>query len=216
MRTVSLALVLATSLLSVAVRAQEPAPSEIATPPGTTLITEISLSDSDILGMIKQAIPAFAQSAAGAKGEMGVFLQNIDLNTLSEAIQGLKFIRFTQFEMTPQTTAPEVLAFFEEHASEQSDPGWSRILFDSSMAQKGTVEVFTRGGQDFYGFAVNPAQKRAFAFRTVGFVDIPKFASWVGKAAKFASISEMKKPTAPKPAAKPTPKPAPKPAVKGK
>jgi hypothetical protein len=182
------------ALLSVGVYAQQPlaatAPPEIVAPPGGALITEVNLSDNDVLGMLKQAIDAFAQSSKGAKGEIGQGLKAVDLSTLAEAIQGVSAIRAMQFKLTPGTSAGAVLNFYQTQLP--TTQGWSRILFDTSMAPKGAMAVYTRGGQEYFSIGIDPSKNRAYVARTIGSVDVPKFASWLGGVAKFASTMEAK------------------------
>lgn len=187
-------------------------PPEIQTPPGATLVTEINISDQDVLGMIKQAIPAFAQASAGAKGSWGDTLKNIDLNTLAEAIEDVRGVRATQFKLGAGAAPDKILTFYQG----QLDPadGWSRILYDTSMVKNGVVAVYSRGGQDFFAVSVDAGKQTAFVVRTVGFVNVPKLAAWAGKSARFfmeakdravAAASAAKSQTAPKPATKKAP-----------
>jgi hypothetical protein len=178
--------------------------SNITTPPGAILLTEVNLSESDILGMIKESIPAFAQAAAGAPGELGLYLKNADLNTLSDAIRDIKQIIIVQFQVPPKTDIAKTLAFFE--SSLPSADGWSRMLYDTSTLQKGAIAVYTNSGQDFFAVAVDPAKNRVYAARTIGFVDVPKLAAWAAKVAKFNAEMEAKKAAKPAPAKKPVKK----------
>ena len=192
------ALVVAFLLLSVGVQAQQAAPCatpEIPTPPGAKLVTEINLSDNDILGMIKQAIPAFNQAACGSSGELGAFLSTLDLNSLSDAIRDVKQVRAMQFKLTQKCDAAGIVTFYEGKLTEAD--GWTRALYDITAIPNGAIAVYSRGGQDFFAVAVDPAKSAVYAVRTVGFVDIPKLAAWTGKAMK--AYSEIQ----PKPAKKP-------------
>jgi len=197
------------ALLCVAVWGQQP--PEILAPPGGTLVTEINLSDSDVLGMLKQAIQGFAQSAAGSPGELGMALKSMDLNTLAEAIQGVKSLRVMQFKLGAGSEPGKILDFYQgQLMPAEGTSGWSRILYDTSMVPKGAVAIYSRAGQDFFGVGADGAGKRAFVFRTSGFVDVPKFATWLGGAAKFAAQMEAKKPVQPTPVVKKPTKPRPK------
>ena len=205
-RSVVIVTVLALFAVGAAAVEQAPpvTPPEIATPPGATLLTEVNLSENDILGMIKQAIPAFAQSAAGAPGEVGAFLKNVDLNAFADAIAGVKFIRVMQFQLAPGTSPTAVPAFYEGQFTPEQ--GWSRVLYDTSMAPKGVVAIYSRSGQDFFGVAVDPKSRRAFAIRTIGFVDVPKLAAWAGRTVRFVAEMEQKQKAAAKKTVKPSPK----------
>ena len=186
--------ILAIMLLAGAAYSQQPLeippPPELETPPGTTLVTELNLTDSDILGMIKQAIPAFVQSSQGAKGEMGDFLKNVDLNALVLAIEDVKVVRAMQFRMGPATTPTGVLGFYQSKFS--ATDGWTRVLYDTSMVKKGAVAVYSRGNQEFVAVGTDPVKKTVFAVRTVGFVNVPVLAAWAGKSMKYFSEMEAK------------------------
>lgn len=177
--------------LPVGVRAQLPATTpEIAIPPGGTLVTEINLSENDLLGVIKQAIPAFTQSAAGATGEIGQLIKNIDLNTFVEAIQGVRHIRAMQFKLSSGAAPSTILRFYENRLAAEENSAWTRTLFDASSPEKGQVMVLTKGGQEYFGVATDTKESRVFVIRTVGSVDMVKLAAWAGQTAKL--ISEMK------------------------
>ncbi|MBI2842071.1 MAG: hypothetical protein HYX78_01580 [Armatimonadetes bacterium] len=203
MKTATMIVVMA-FVLCVGSWAQAPevqvASPEIAAPPGGTLITELNLSEADILGMIKQALPAFSQAVANASGEFGTMLQKLDLNTLAEAIAGIRQIHAMQFKLDPNVKPDVIMSFYQDQFSPEQ--GWNRVLYDASKGPKGAAAVYARSGQEFFGIGVDSAKQRAFAVRTVGFVDVPKLAAWSGQAIKV--FSEMKPKPKPKPeAAKP-------------
>jgi hypothetical protein len=187
------ALVVAFLLLSVGVQAQQAAPCavpEIPTPPGTKLVTEINLSDNDVLGMIKQSIPAFNQAASGTSGELGGFLVTLDLNSLSDAIRDVKQVRAMQFKMVQKCDPAGIVSFFEDKLP--ASEGWSRILYDTSAIPNGAAAVYSRVGQDFFVVGVDPAKSMIYVVRTVGFVDVAKLAAWAGKAVKVYSEIQPK------------------------
>lgn len=180
---------LAVMLLSAAAYSQQPA--DIPVLPGSKLVTEINLADSDILGMIKQAIPAFTQSVAGTPGEVGVLVRELDFDSLAAAIAGVQQIKIRVYGI-PKTTDPvKSLAFFEERLS--AADGWSRIVYDISKVPSGAGAAFTRSGQDLLAVGVDLSKNRLSVIRAVGFVDVPKLAAWFGNAIKvFAQLEEKK------------------------
>jgi hypothetical protein len=201
---------LALPVLLFAQQAEPIALPEVPTAPGTMLITEVNLTDNDILGMIKQAIPAFVRSAEGSKGEFGDFLKNADLTTFIDAFQDVHTVRAMQFRLNASTTPASVMSFYQGKFG--AEGGWSRVLYDASTLKKGTVAVYARDSEDFLLVGTDSAKKVAYAVRTVGFVDVPKLASWAGNAMKYFSAMEAKKAPAPKkpvPAKKPAAKPVP-------
>jgi hypothetical protein len=154
--------------------------------------------------MIKQSIPAFAQAAAGAPGEMGLYLKNADLSTLSDVIRDIKQISIVQFQIPPKTDIAKTLTFFE--GSLPLTDGWSRVLYDVSTLKNGTIAVYTNSGQDYFAVAADPAKNRVYAAKTTGFVDVPKLAAWAAKVAKFDAEMSAKRATKPAPAKKPVKK----------
>ncbi len=179
MRTV-LFITLALALSVMAIHAEE-TPS-IPMPPGTTLLTEINLSDSDILEAVKMMIPAFAQGIAGTEGEVGKALAQIDLTALSEAVRGVKQVRVIQMQLGAKPDTASIVSVFEKALP--SEDGWLRSIYDTTIVKNGAVAVYTRSGQEFFLFAVAPDKQRAVAARIVGFIDIPKIAAWAGNIAK--------------------------------
>lgn len=157
---------------------------------GTTLITEVNMSDRDILGMVKQGLTGFAQGAEGAKGDVGEALKAMDLNQFVEAIDGVKAVRVMQFKLVPGTKAAQVLGFYEQQFAPTD--GWTRILYDTSMVPKTVIAAYTRGGQEFMIIGVTPTKNRLYIARTVGTVDVPKLANWAGKVAKYGAEEEAK------------------------
>lgn len=187
-------------LFTVAVHAQQTAPCpspDIPAPAGAKLMAEINLADSDVLGMIKQAIPAFSQGASGASGELGAFLAGIDLNSLSDAIRDVKQVRAMQFKLTQKCDPASIVSFYETKFP--TSQGWSRLIYDTTSIPNGAAAVYSRSGQEFFFVGVDPSKNLVYAVHVVGFVDIPKLAAWGGRAAKL--YYEMQ----PKPVKKPAP-----------
>jgi hypothetical protein len=189
---------LALMLFSVAAYAQDL--MEIPAPQGATMITEINMSETDVLGMIKAAIPAFAQSAAGAQGEIGDFIKQLDLGTFSAAIEGVQQVRVMQFAVPKTTSLTKTFDFYQEKLP--SSDGWSRIAYDASMAPSMAGAVYVRDGKDFFSVGLDLKKGRLIVARTAGFIDVPKMASWFGNAISVFSKMEAKKQ-----AAQPKPKP---------
>ncbi|MEN6520955.1 MAG: hypothetical protein ABFD46_07380 [Armatimonadota bacterium] len=186
---------IAFALLAAASYAQQP---EIPAPVGATLVTEINLSDTDILGMIKQALPAFAQAAAGTPGEVGDLIKQLDIDSFSAAIEGVRQVRVLQFDIPKTANITKMLDFYQ--AKFTADDGWSRIIYDISMAPAKAGAVYTHGGQDFLAVGVDTNKSRLYVARTVGFVDVPKLAAWFGNAIKvYSQIAETQQTVKPKP-----------------
>lgn len=171
-------------------------PPDIPAPEGAVLVSEVNMSDADIFGVIKQAIPAFTQGAAGASGELGILLANLDLNMLTEAIHGVERVRAVGFALPEGADPMAVLALYEREFSAVS--GWSRIIYDVASLPKNAGAVYTRAGQEFVCIGLEPAKRRLFIVRTAGFVDVPKLATWIGRTLAFVTQMDAQKKTAAK------------------
>ncbi|MEN6371036.1 MAG: hypothetical protein ABFD64_03400 [Armatimonadota bacterium] len=193
---------IAFALLAAASYAQQP---EIPAPAGATLITEINLSDSDILGMIKQALPAFAQAFTSTPGEVNNFVKQLDIDSFSAAIEGIHQVRILQFDIPKTANTAKMFDFYQEKFS--ADNGWSRIVYDISMAPAKAGAVYTHGGQEYLAVGVDAKANRLFVARTVGFVDVPKLAAWFGNAVKaYFQIADTQQTIKSKPEQKQPPK----------
>jgi len=180
---------LAAMLFSAAAYSEQPV--EIPVLPDSKLVTEINLADSDILGMIKQAIPAFARSVEGTPGDVGDLVRELDFNSLSAVIAGVQQIYVRVYDIPKTTDSVKALAFFEERLSVTD--GWSRLVYDISKAPTNAGAVFTKSGQDFLAIGVDLSKGRLSVIKTAGFIDVPKLAAWFGNAVKtFAQFEEKK------------------------
>ena len=195
-----LLIVIATIAVSAAALAQNtnPIPTpDIPMPQDTALLTEINLSENDLLGMAKEALAAFAASSKGAKGEVGQMIAAADLDTLLAAIKDLKAVRAVQFQLPENYTADDLLGFYQSELT--TEQGWSRIIYDKSMMPKGAAAVYTRSGEEYFTVGIEPTKQRAYAIHAVGSVDIVKMGSWLGGVMK--KFSELKTTPGAKPAA---------------
>jgi len=216
-----LLLVLAASSASAQVEAPPGAP-EIPSYPNAELVTEVNISDQDLLSYLQMGMLAFGSSAKGAVGEIGGIVKALDLETLANAISGLKYVRMLQFKPAELVKPADVLSFYAENIGQ----GWNRILWDISqpgrafmvLAQPGMNEVLgvavmaekaakPEGKESGEAAEVPKLDQRIVVARTLGMFDIQKLASWAGKAiVKFSEIDkQQKEAAAKKPAAKSTP-----------
>ena len=168
-------------------------PPAIYLPAGGKVVTEINLSDSDVLGIVKQSIPALADvvkdmlplaMGGGDAKSAVVWASVIDVKGLSEAIDGVKNIRMVVAKY-PSPIPPE--RFLDEFNMGVAKAGkFNKIITDFG---------FMPGAGGFYalpdnagcmGFAYDPHERTAYAVRVVGGVDIPKLIKWAGEIAKAA------------------------------
>jgi len=169
------------------------APLAIYVPSGGKVVTEVNISDDDVLGIIKQALPAagdvvkemVGQEGGGGDAKMVVaFAGMVDVKELSEAIAGISNIRLLVVRY-PRTVTPE--KFIEEFSAGVAKAGpFNKIVSDFGMFP-GALGVYAMSNNaGCMGFAYVPAQRTAYAVRVVGGVDVPKLIKWAGSIAKMA------------------------------
>lgn len=176
------------------------APPAIFMPAGGKVVTEINVSDDDVLGIIKQAIPAVADVAkelgssamAGGGREMSAMIAMagaVDVQGLSEAIVGITNVRLLAVRYA-RPMAPE--KFVEEFTAGAAKAGqFNKIVTDFGMfpGALGIYALPANGG--CMGFVYLPDQRTVYAVRVVGGVDVPKLIKWGGSIAKLALTSRM-------------------------
>lgn len=169
------------------------APPAIYLPAGGKVVTEINLSDDDVLGIIKQAIPAVADvvkelAPSGMGGHEARVVMGIatvaDVQGLSESIQGITNVRLVAARY-PRAMSPE--KFLQEFSAGVTKAGrFSKILSDFGMFP-GAVAIYALpDNAGCMGFVYIPQQQTAYALRVVGGVDVPKLIKWAGSIAKLA------------------------------
>ncbi|MCX8053235.1 MAG: hypothetical protein N3B12_05455 [Armatimonadetes bacterium] len=169
-------------------------PPAISIPYGGKVVTEINFSQSDVLGVIKQIIPALGdlmtnfapKAAAEAKNPIEAramtVLKGVDFQAFADAIQGITNIRLlvVKYGAIPKVTDLE----------SQLDYGvaklgkFSRVLSDISMFP-GLVRMYAQAdGGGYVGYAFNSKSRVLYAARVLGSADIPKLIKWVADLVK--------------------------------
>lgn len=170
------------------------APPAIYVPAGGKVVTEINVSDDDVLGIIKQAIPAAGdivkemagqEGGAGGNAKMAVAMAGmVDLKELSEAIEGIKNIRLLVVRYSQPITPERFVNEFTAGAAKAGQ--FNKIASDFGFFP-GALGIYALpGNAGCMGFAYIPAQRTAYAVRIVGGVDVPKLIKWAGNIAKMA------------------------------
>lgn len=167
-------------------------PPAINMPAGGKIVTEVNLSDSDVLGIVKQSIPAVADvlkemgpalaERAGAPSSLDV-AQLVNLEEFLEAVSGVKNVRLLIARYPKSMTAERFLSEFNMGVAKTGE--FSKTVSDFGFFP-GSVALFSapdNGG--IVGFAYNPEEHTAYAVRVVGGLDMPKLIRWAGQIAKF-------------------------------
>ncbi len=169
-------------------------PPAIYMPWGGKLVMELNVSDDDVLGIVKQAIPALAdviqdinQSADPRKAD---FLSGIiaaageaDLQSLSSAIEGITNVRVVEMKYSRKISAESFIDEFTKGVA-KSGP-YKRVLMDIAHTRGATASYMLPDNAGFIGFAYIPQDRTAYAVRVVGGInveDILKFAGSITKA----------------------------------
>jgi hypothetical protein len=196
--TLLLASALALALLTPCVAQDGVAsPPAIYLPAGGKVVTEINLSDSDVLGIIKESIPALADVARellplkmGASPEAAEAIVNaIDVTGLMEAINGITNVRVV-IAKYPSKISPE--RFVKEFNAGVAKAGqFNRILTDFGFSGGAAGLYALPDNQGTIGFAYDPGQRTAYAARVVGGLDVPKLIKWAGNVAKTIGVQRQ-------------------------
>ena len=226
-RTLGLASILAIVLVAgAACAASETASTEaglipppaISIPYGGKIVTEINLSDNDVLGIIKQIIPAIGEvvgsvAPMAAKGPvearaMGA-IKELDFKGFADAISGITNVRLlvVKYGLSPQK--PELLKQLDAGVAKLGK--FSRVLSDVAM-MPGVLALYAEAdGGGYVGYAFDTNARSLYAARIVGSADVTKLTKWVADAFKLAfgvrvptAVSEQP-PSAPAPEISPDP-----------
>lgn len=167
------------------------APPAINLPAGGKVVTEINVSDEDVLGMVKSSIPAIADvlknltaGESGSSRALPEWAKSISTQELSEAISGVRGIRVI-IARYAKPIEPEKFV-------EQFGMGVVKLgQFNSIATDFGTLPVAAGlyaapENAGMVGFAYSRASGTAYAVRIVGGLDLPKLIHWAGEVARLA------------------------------
>jgi len=196
-------------------------PPPIYVPYGGKIVTEVNLSDSDVLGIVKQVLPslgevigALAPMAAAAPGlgranagaAAASMVGQIDFKGLAQAIDGIKNVRFI--------AASYAVGIAPDAMQGQLDAGvakagrFSRVVSDTAFTP-GVFSLYAEPNNAGYmGFMYDPGSRMLYGVRIVGFVDMAKLTQWAVDAAKLLSVRVPAPVQVTPPAVQPTPEPA--------
>ncbi len=166
-------------------------PAAIYMPAGGKVVTEVNLGDADVLGMVKQSIPAVGdvlrELAPSIGKEMRIdshvdVASLINLDEFAQAIAGVKDVRLLLVRY-PKTMTPQ--RFVAEFTRGVAKTGaFNKTITDFGFFP-GSVRLFSapdNGG--IIAFAYNPDEHLAYALRVVGGEDVPKLIRWGGRIVK--------------------------------
>lgn len=158
-------------------------PPAIHLPYGGTVVTEINLTDNDVLGIIKQVIPAISDAAGiesatseVAKDSPVDIINKMDLKSLAAAIDGIKAVRVVIAKYPKPLDPQQVIAQFSNGVAKLGT--YTKVASDFAFAP-GVVGLYAgENNSGYVGFMYNPKDRTIYAARVVGFVDVQKLVAW--------------------------------------
>lgn len=198
MKTISV--VFLASALAFAIAIPSIAQSEVAPPPaiylpyGGKIVTEINVSDEDVLGIVKQSIPALADVAKQLLplrfGENAQAVSEaIDVHDLMQAIEGITNVRII-IAKYPSKISPE--RFVNEFNVGVAKAGsFNKVLTDFGLSGGAAGLYVLPENAGCIAFAYDPSERTVYAARVVGGLDVPKLIKWVGNVAKAALCAQQ-------------------------
>ena len=170
-------------------------PPAINIPFGGKVVTEINIGDGDVLGIIKQAVPAFAQAVQDSSvanpsqtAEVAAIISKADIKGFMEAINGIKSIRvvIVQYgrKVAPATLIDELNTGIGKLGN------FSKVISDYSFSAPAAFALYAEpNNQGYIGYAYEPRTRTLYAGRVVGFVDVQKLTKWGWNLAQMFMVS---------------------------
>mgnify|MGYP005848145493 CR=1 FL=1 len=168
-------------------------PPPIHIPYGGKVVTEVNLSDDDVLGMMKQMIPVLGdvmretmdkiQGMDGGMPPPVAALAGLDMTGLAEAIQDIRNVRLIIARYSGDPDPETLLRQFNDGVAKAGR--FNKIASDFGF-MPGMFAMYAESGNSGYMAAAYDASGRTlYAARIVGSVDMPKLIKWVGSAAQL-------------------------------
>lgn len=165
-------------------------PPAITVPYGAKVLTDLNISDKDLLGVIKQMIPAIGEVVAtvapvmtAARGattggiDMLGVIQKIDFQALADAISGIRHIRVLNVTYARQLDIPGLLQQLDSGVAKLGQ--FSRVIADVGGMTPGLLAIYAQSdGEGYIGYAYEPGSRKLYAFRILGSADIQKLIKW--------------------------------------
>jgi hypothetical protein len=164
-------------------------PPAINIPHGGVIVTEVNLSDNDVLGIIKQVLPALANTMQNIPAQalpghsMQALAGSLDLETIVQVIDGIKGVRFIVAKYEREISPADMIKQFSEGVAKTGT--FSKVASDFAFVP-GVFGLYAQENNAGYtGFMYDHQGKVLYAARIVGSVDIPKLVEWASKMGKL-------------------------------
>lgn len=161
----------------------------IPIPANGKIMTEVCLTDDDLLGVIKRATAVLAKSTKGEKSpenkpeneaasSTGAATLQIgfELKDVAAVVQGLRAIRFVVIRCSGDKTAEQIAAEFD---SKLDGNRWRRVASDLGLFGGSAAFYMDTKDGDIMGFGYNPDNKMIYAGHVVGSIDLAKLMGFI-------------------------------------
>ncbi|MCE5322587.1 hypothetical protein LLG46_04630 [bacterium] len=165
-------------------------PPAINIPYGGTIIVEVNISDDNILGIIKQTIPAVAaaldevqkesdQENAELPGQISL-ISNLQLKTLGEVIDSIKGVRLVVAKYNKNVVLSDLIHNFEKGLAKVGT--YSKVASGLDILPGAAGLYAEAGNAGYVGFAYDSHERMLYAVRVIGSMDVSKLAAWTIRA----------------------------------
>ncbi len=172
------------------------APTPVYLPYNARIQTEINFSNDDVLGLIRDLLPAIGdlvKASASAGGPAGTklpvrpdVLAKLDLKPLSDALKDVSNIRYIAARYKPDLAPTDVMRMFDSGAAKAG--GFNRIATELSTGI-GAVAVYAQAeGSGFLLYAYDSKDGQVRALRLSGRVDAAKLINWLTDTLRLFSV----------------------------
>lgn len=167
-------------------------PPPIYTPFGGKIVTELHFSNNDILGIIRQVIPAIGKALREDSTNTMLSsidphlsaLSKVDYETLMEATSDIRNIRFILVRYNRKLDTDQLLQQFDLGAAKAG--AFSKVISSSDDPYNGIVAVYAQPDNSGYiSYLYQPYSRELVAFRVVGSLDYAKLTNWAIETGKI-------------------------------
>lgn len=158
-------------------KTQIPVRKKITLPQGTRLVSELNISQNNLLGMVERAIPAFAIGLSGRPQTCAN--QPTDdavANAIKEIVGQIKLIRIARFDITNVADKPGIVQRLEVQVPESQN--WEKMFYCND--EDGLVAVYSNPEDSYVALIVPPTGKSCHLVEVCGYIDVPKLSWCIG------------------------------------
>lgn len=168
-------------------------PPQIMMPYGSDVVTEVYISDDDLLKVIKGMVPmigdilkggmkttieaAVGQQMGTQSPNVSAVLGNLDLKPMSEAIEGVKSVRILIANYSADLKKKELLNALDSGAKKIGT--FKRIISDVQFSSGVVVVYAQEQNKGYLAYMYEPKTKMMYAGRLIGNLDVQKIIGWV-------------------------------------